>query len=298
MADHLQRGLWPELAVRFSYVSCADTVTAALVAHGCDPLSGHVLARALGAGLLSSPLLGEGERYTLRWNYAGAIKTVLLNVEADGRTRGFIAPATCAERVETEDDIYGEGGKLTVIKSAPHRTLNTGLSEAPLADVVDDLAFFFSTSDQIETVMSVWVAFAPDPARPVRFCRGIMLQALPGCDLALLDRMRGRLGSDVVRGLLGAFHAEQEASGPLLAALSASEAGGDICTIHPGPAPRFLCSCSKAGMVQVVRTLPAAERHELLRGKGEISVTCEFCSTRHLLSRTDVDFGAARPEQD
>lgn len=288
MHDFLYRGLWKNLGVRFSYVSCGASANEAVVRHNCDPMSAHLLSRAIGAGLLTCPLLAEDESCTFRWNYGGAAKTVMVDVNWVSHVRGFILPPNLSSAVSSEEDVYGETGTLTVVRSDSKRTLNSGVAEARLLDVVEDLAYFFCVSDQLETGMAVLVGFSRNPEQPVALCRGLMLQAMPDCDLTVFERMRSRIGSETCRGFLGEPQDTDNAFERVLDSLADGEADAGSYRITLASPPAFCCSCSRERMVSVVATLDRNEIRNLLAERGCITVTCQFCATQHTLRESDL----------
>jgi redox-regulated HSP33 family molecular chaperone/Fe-S-cluster containining protein len=200
-SDFLRRGTLLDGQVRV-----AHTVTTALAAeavrlHDLEPVAAHCLARALTCGALFSPLLGDDERVTLRWKYEGALDSIIVETGNTADLRGTIQPGD----LHTADDpaiLYGDGGTIAIIRS-DSRGQRSSVSEASLLDITDDLSFSFVASDQIETEIVVLVAFNADPENPVALCQGVLLQAMPGCDLEQFEQLRKGLRSSQTRDLLG-----------------------------------------------------------------------------------------------
>ncbi|MBT3378008.1 MAG: Hsp33 family molecular chaperone HslO [Lentisphaerae bacterium] len=286
--DFLCRGILDDLNIRFSYAVVTDVANDAILAHDCDPLSGHILSRSLCAAVLSAPLLNDGERYTLRWNYSGACKNVVIDVGASADVRGFVNPADLLSRADREDQIYGESGTVAAIKSTHEQVLNSGTVEAGLLDPVEDLAFFFSLSDQVETGLSALVALAQDVKRPVRLCQGVMIQALPDCDLAAFDDIRGRLRQPDVRGLLEEpplvdNHFE------LIARALAGDVDGPLgWSSFQSHRPEFRCACGREQILQVVRTLPASDIQDQIAKEEGLRITCTFCARVHTVALDEL----------
>jgi len=285
MNDFLYRGVLQPYQVRVSYGVTTGVVRDAVLAHATDPVASHLLARALTAGVLSSPLLGEDEWFTMRWNYEGDLQSIVLDVDEHARIRGFIAPKLLMEHVESEEALYGGGGKISVTKSTSAKVLNSGTTEAALLDVVEDLAHFFSYSDQIETAMVAMVGFNPDPDDPVSLCQGLMIQALPDCDLELFDALRRGLNSAEVRRLLSVppevdNHFEYVFKAMLQ---SIPDAVFDLRLSVAGE-PQFRCRCSLERICDVVTVLPDAELEEMIESDKFLSVDCRFCSRQYRLT--------------
>ena len=99
MEDCLHRGVLGDAGVRFAYTATTGLANEAVLAHDCDPVSAHILCRALTAGVLMSPLLVDDERYTLRWQYGGALASAVVDVDSSGQVRG-LRPDCDLERFE------------------------------------------------------------------------------------------------------------------------------------------------------------------------------------------------------
>lgn len=288
MTDQLYRGIIDSLDVRFVLVDCRDAVQEIIIRHNCDPISAHLLSRAVGATTLVSALLTEDEKYTLRWNYQGKLQTIIADCNAEAHVRAFIAPTDLASYVQNEGDIYGQSGTITVIKSSALKTLNSGSTEAGLLDVVEDLAFHFSFSDQIETAMSVLTGFNPDPERPVKSCRAVMLQALPDCDLERFDRIRLKLATPECRALLASEIVQDNLFERIAMELTKGETDNHNFTLERNAFPKFHCTCSKKTMAAALTTMPQNEIDDILEKEGHVTMTCRFCNTTHHIAREDL----------
>ena len=287
MQDTLTRAIIEGIEVRFAYARLTNTVNSAILAHDCDPPAAHLLSRALGAAVLSVPMLTGDERHTLRWHYEGEAKSIVVDVDANANARGFIAPTTLGDAVESEADIYGESGRVIVVKSSPSGVLTSGTVEACLLDVVEDLAYFFAVSHQIETALAVLVSFSRHPERPAALCQGVMLQALPGCDLLRFERIRQRLQTGDARGLLasppGNRHAQCIADS-LIAPEMAVTTLSALTTVHP----RFQCRCDRDHMLSVIHALPPAEIAKAGQERQDLRVTCHFCRRVYAFSASEL----------
>lgn len=282
MSDFLYTGRLAEQGLGFSYAVTTDVVNEAVTRHDCDPVSAHILGRALTAGLLAAASAPTHQRLNLCWKYSGILRTVLVDAGADGAVRGLVSPVGLADTDGGSEALYGEDGELQGVHSAEGLVVSSGTVPCLLQDVVRDLAFFLSTSDQIETGALVMIGFAADPARPVAICRGLLLQAMPEASLPDFDRLRQALQSETVRSLLGQT---VEPDGHIESIVN-TLCGGDARGLVYGERnrPRFQCTCDRGKMGPVLRAIPEAERPEIL-AKGEpLRVHCRYCNQRYSLS--------------
>jgi len=279
MNDNLIKGHFKGLDIAFSYAVTTAAVNEIVVRHDCDLAAAHILGRALTGALLSAAILPDDQRINVCWKYQGALRTIVVDAGQDCTVRGFISPAQLGG-AEDLDALYGNLGDLQVVTSHGGKILNSGTAPVSLHDVAKDLAFYHCVSDQVETGINAMIGFNPDPKNPIRLCCGWMIQALPGTDLELFDRIRRRMDEPAFRERLG-----QDGDVETLAAeLIANEPGFDGFHMETCTPPRFVCPCSKEKMSAVVRTLPIPERMELVQKKENVQIRCQFCN--HLYDLT------------
>ena len=108
-----------------------------------------------------------------------------------------------------------------------------------------------------------WIPFAPVLFIPERF-----------------DRIRQRMEDDAFRNLLGhSSHADAYFENIANALLEGEEHGGII--VDACPAPFFKCTCSHEKMAAVVKSIPTADRMEIVKEGKSLSIGCQFCNTTY-----------------
>ena len=298
MPDILYKGRWTGGEVAFAYAVTTDTVAEVVRRHDCDPVSAHVLGRALTGSVLAASSLGEGERLNVRWAYEGLLRTVVVDAGPDGATRGFISPTSLAEAADAEA-LYGPGGEVKVIRSHRGHVLASGTVRAELQDVVQDLVYFQCISDQVESGAMVMIHLQPDPARPVALCRGLLLHALPGADLVRFDRLRARLAGEAARDLMSRDTEPDNLLEDVLHRVAEGERELGAVEYQAEPAPHFRCTCNRHKMGAVLRALPIPDRMDMVKKKEDVVVNCRFCCERYVLTVEDcIRAWNTKPGQD
>lgn len=285
MKNFLYRGLIKDCNIRFAFTSTVNVANDAIKNHQCDPVVSHLLSRALTAGVLLSPTLTEDERSTITWTYPGLIGKVVVDFGASGDVRGMTKVKSLMDDVATEADVYGDTGNLQVMKFNSKKLLNNGTCEAPIMDVVSDLSYFYSVSEQLETDMYVAVGFNPDPENPVNVSQGVLLQAMPDCDFEALDRMRSVMNSEKFKQLI---NTEVESAESLLKELLSSEDLMPEYELHPCNEPSFKCTCSREKTMGILTTLGKADVEDILQKGEDVNVACHFCSKRYSFTPQEV----------
>ncbi|HEY5621484.1 MAG TPA: Hsp33 family molecular chaperone HslO [Pontiella sp.] len=284
MQDILYKGHFKGLDIAFTYAVTTAAVNEAVVRHNCDPAAAHVLGRAMTGAVLAASLLPEGQRLNACWKYRGGLKTIVVDAGRDGSVRSFISPPQLAEFEDAHDALYGEIGDLQVVVTDRGAIANSGTSPVSLHDVVNDLAYHYCISDQIETGMSAMIGFNPDPENPVRLCQGWMIQALPGTDPERFDRIRRHMDERGFRELLSHDSESEEYFREIAKSLIGDEPGYEGMQVETGPAPRFECTCSQEKMAAVLRSVPIPDRMTMVKRNEPVGISCQFCNHRYEMS--------------
>ena len=280
MNDLLYKGHFKGIDIAFTYAVTTNAVNEAVIRHDCDPAAAHILGRATTGALLAAAILPDGHRLNACWKYQGALKTIVVDAGQDGTVRSLVSPSQLNDFDDAHDGLYGEVGDLQVVVSKDGKIVSSGTTPVSLHDAVNDLAYHYCISDQVETGMSAMIGFQPEPEHPVRLCQGWMIQSLPGTDLERFDRIRRQLDDPGFRELLGRDSDVEE----IAKALVGDEEGFAGIQMEACPQPRFQCTCSKEKMSAVVRSLPIPERMELVKAKENIGISCQFCNEHYELT--------------
>ncbi len=285
-SDFLMRAVVKTPAVRLAYGSFRELCSEGIRRHDADPVAGRLLAGVLSSAALMSVLLDENEKYSIRLNYDGPAAGIIADVTAAGAVRGFIRNPhvmTVADSVETA---CGEkGAAVAVTRSCNGRILNAGEVHSAFILPSSSIGYFLSASDQVETEIRCDVTLQPDVESPVRFADAVMLQAMPGCDLKVFEKMRNALmmpeaGTAIADRTL----APESRLRNLLQWLCESAEEVDSAVFPVAPA-RFECSCSGAHMRDTaLRMLGEEDFKKLLAENPDPVIRCQFCGESYHLS--------------
>jgi molecular chaperone Hsp33 len=293
--DFLLRGILKREKFRFAFADISCTLTDGIKIHDTDPVASGVLAEALASATLLSPLLEGNERYSVRWEYPdGLVKGLLADVNAQGAVRGLIKEPYIMDKTETPDgdDIYGkEDGYISIVKSVNGKILNSGRTRAALASPAADTGFFFSVSDQLETEIVVATSFNADTLKPVKRCCGMLLQAMPDCNLKELETYRKRMNTPEFKELLLQEMPLEKQLWTLLSYIAGRKNTSEIqanITYEFAPSPEFKCSCSQEKMREAMKTLGKAELKKIFAESNETpQITCQFCHKKYRFQKAD-----------
>ncbi len=241
--------------------------------HASAPTATAALGRALTAALLLGSLLKDRQSILLQWRGGGPLGAVVAEGRADLRVRGYVASAQAqVPSREGKLDVgrgVGRGGDLVVVKDLGLREPYVSSVALQSGELGDDLAYYLLTSEQIPSAVGLGVHVASDYR--VAAAGGVLVQALPGADQAVVDRAVWNLGElQSVSGVLLAGAGPEEIASRVLA-------GIPFRTRSLG-SPVFHCPCGPDRLAATLAALGPGEAEALLAERGEIRIRCGFCA--------------------
>ena len=285
MEDFIIRGVDRVCGVRFAVAQTTEMAAKAVVTHDADPQGAGIAIDAATLAALMSILIEDDEKYSIRWEYPGAASVIWADVNAAGDVRVCPSQPRLAEFPQDVDSIYGkEDGNLAVTRSENGKILNSGHTTAPLGSLAGDLAFFLSTSDQVETEIVTAYTFNADPANPVATAAGFMMQALPGCDLEKFAPLRELIVTNDFRKELAEspVSAEKWVRGLLCHAFNVADDNINARFNYDFAAPIDLrCHCNKEKMQAAINLLDPKEIEEIIANEGAVKIQCRFCRQQY-----------------
>ena len=284
----LVRGVFRREALRFAYAETTELCRDGVLIHDADPVSAEVLCELLTSAALVSVLLDGEEKYSVALDYReGKAGRWLADTDRFARVRALPGNTRLAGEGDREA-VFGQTAGIRVLKFAAGKILNSGECDVAMASPAQDLAMFFCLSDQVETEIRCAQVFAPDPASPVRFACGMMLQALPDCDLAAFGQVRDRCETPEFHALLadGAMPAGRKLRG--LAGLIGLSGSPENFHRETEAGPVYHCGCTPETMKRALLTLGRDDLEKLFEERGEARMECRFCRRKYVFKPGEV----------
>ena len=221
--------------------------------------------------LLVDTLKIEGS-VTLQIRGTGPMELLVVEASSKHRVRGTARQVGEIDEQADLQQIFGSDVLVITIKAEgaePHQ----GIAPLRGINLSDALEYYFATSEQLPTHFCL--------ACDAENASGMLIQKLPGklTDDDAWDRVL-HLASTVTEDEL-----QRLALGELLHRLFNEE----TLRLFDSHTIKFSCSCSRERTAAMLLSLGKAEASEILETEGEISVSCEFCSTNYSFDQIDVD---------
>jgi len=282
MSDILVRAIAKDAGLRGIACATLDLTREAARRHAAYPVSAAALGYGLTAGALLGALLKVQERVALKVEGNGRLRKIVVEADAYGRVRGYVAVPDAVSPQPVDRAAVSEAvghGMLTVVKDLRLKDLYRSVVALESGELDRELMYYFNTSEQIPSTVALGVELGREAQ--VVAAGGFLLQLLPGGDPALVDRLERRLAE-----LPPTTTLLRQGVAP---AIILERLLGEMPTIHLGRIPlSFTCGCSPEQVAGVLRLLGGTELDHLLADPGEVTVTCEFCKEPYHFDRTEL----------
>jgi len=247
-------------------------------------LETYVLGQAyIAAGLMASSVKGN-DRIQLNIDCGGPIGGIYVESWACGAVRGFIKnnPIPLDKPLEGKDIslLYGPGFVSVTKLLEGNRTPFTGQTMMQYGDLAKDLALYYNESEQTPTMFSLAVNF--DKEGRVTGAGGLFLQAMPGCDEAVLDRLQEKSAS-----LPSLGRALSEGT-PVLDYIRDNFADFGVQELAAEPLG-FSCPCTREHFKTFLGRLPEDEKTGIMDdNRFPLELECLNCGTKYSFEKTEI----------
>ena len=281
LGDHLVRGTAADGQVRAFAITARASVQELHDRHQTSPVVSAALGRLLMAGLMMGAMSkNEDELITLVVRGEGPVGGLTVTASNHGQAKGFAnhphvwLPLNGVGKLDVGSAVAGENhaGTLSVIHDLPGMEPYSSEVALVSGEIGDDLTYYFAASDQVPTSLGVGVLVDTDQS--IRRAGGFIVQLMPGCDDAVVDRLEANLtGVRSVTDLLEAGMKPTDILGHVLDGLTYQELDAMPVEFH--------CGCNRDRAARAVLALGRAELEDMI-SKGEpADVYCHFCGERY-----------------
>ena len=280
--SYLVRTLAKEHGIRG--IACLTTGVVQEVAARLD--ASPAACAALGYGLTGAALLGAllkvQQHIAVKIQGDGPLGKMVVESDSYGHLRGYIAQSSIvmAPPINANDvaAVIGQHGRLTVVKDLKVKDLYESVVPLQTGRPDTDLTYYLMMSEQTPSVVEIG---APVDAKgTLRAAGGVLLQLLPGGDLAMLQQMAERL-DDLPP--IGEMLANGESPQAVLAELFGDQ-HYEVLETHK---LQFRCTCSRERSRQALKLIGRHEIENLLV-EGEAVIDCHFCRERYVFDENEL----------
>ncbi len=311
-----------ESGLRGRLVRLGSVLDDVLSAHNYPDAVSHLLAEALGLGMVLSSMLKYEGIFTLQTSTDGPVKTIVVDITSEGQVRGYAGyDAEAIAALEGEDgdryagigygDLVGKGYLAFTVDQGTHTERYQGIVAVEGDDLSHSVQHYFDQSEQILTSVRVAAGRVDGYWR----AGAMMLQKVPdeggeepsdlgGKVISLADKVRrdektaAEKQEDWDRSVIlmqtctvDEFIDPALHSSELLLRLFHEEG---VWIFEPKAVFKG-CRCSEEKVINVLKSLSDEEIDHCIVD-GQVEMICEFCSRAYVFSRDEVASAKARKD--
>ena len=279
----IYRGMTRDGSARALFIEATDIVERARQIHNTYPTATAALGRTLIAASLIGSLMAEKEDLlTIRFKGDGLGGAIVASSDYMGNVRGFI------EHPDADPPLRSDGklnvgacvgrGELYVLRDVGGKEPYVGISEIRSGEIAEDIAGYFTESEQIPTLCALGVLIDRD--RTVKCAGGVLIQLLPFADEETADRIE--VNASKLPGIT-ALMQENTAEQVLDLFLEGIE-----YDMFDDFDCGYKCVCSREKTDKALISLGAAELTKMIETDGKAELTCSFCDNVYKYSKSDL----------
>ncbi len=275
MKDHLIIATAAESRVRIYAAVTTQLVEKAREIHDTWPTATAAFGRVLTGTLIMGAMSDDLKALTVQFAGSGAMGRVL----AVSNLRGTVKGCLDNWHVDLELNLRGKfdvagaignEGKLTVIKDLGLKEPYQGVVPIQTGEVAEDLAYYFTNSEQIPTAVSLGVLVAPDTK--VKAAGGLIVQLMPGYTLELATSLEHKM-----RTLPSITQSVLAGNGPLHLVREVAKELPELKILEE-MLISYQCDCSYERFRGPLVSLGRDEIRKIVREHGSVEVKCHFCN--------------------
>nr|WP_298572929.1 Hsp33 family molecular chaperone HslO [uncultured Mogibacterium sp.] len=282
--DYIVRASIANDSVRAFAISSTHLVAEARERHKTLPVVTAALGRLLSAGaIMGSMMKGEKDIVTITLKGDGPAGYITVTADSHGHVKGFPGnpnvdiPRKYAGKLDVGTAVGR--GFLTVSYDLGLKEPYSGQVEIQTGEVAEDLAYYFTVSEQLPSAVGLGVMVDTDSS--VKHAGGFIVQLLPDASEDVIELLEKKLADlEPVTTMMEKGMTPEDM-------LSYIFEGTDIEFTEKRDV-EFYCDCSKDKVSRALAAMGDGELQGIIDDDEEIEVKCFFCNTAYKFSVEDI----------
>lgn len=282
--DYIVRASLANDSVRAFAISSTYLVAEARERHKTLPVVTAALGRLLSAGaIMGSMMKGDKDIVTITLKGDGSSGYITVTADSHGHVKGFPGnpnvdiPRKYAGKLDVGAAVGR--GVLTVSYDLGLKEPYSGQVEIQTGEVAEDLAYYFTVSEQLPSAVGLGVMVDTDSS--VKHAGGFIVQLIPDAPEDVIELLEKKLANlEPVTTMMEKGMTPEDM-------LSYIFEGVDIEFTEKRDV-KFYCDCSKEKVSRALAAMSDKELQDILNDNEDIEVKCFFCNTAYKFSINDI----------
>lgn len=282
--DYIVRASLANDSVRAFAISSTHLVAEARERHRTLPVVTAALGRLLSAGaIMGSMMKGDKDIVTISLKGDGPAGYITVTADSHGHVKGFPGnpnvdiPRKYAGKLDVGTAVGR--GLLTVSYDLGLKEPYSGQVEIQTGEVAEDLAYYFTVSEQLPSAVGLGVMVDTDSS--VKHAGGFIVQLLPDAPEDVIELLEKKLANlEPVTTMM------EQGMTPEEMLLHIFE-GVDIEFTERHDV-KFYCDCSKEKVKRALAAISDKDLQDIVNDDEDIEIKCFFCNTAYKFSIADI----------
>ena len=282
--DYIVRASLANDSVRAFAISSTHLVAEARERHRTLPVVTAALGRLLSAGaIMGSMMKGDKDIVTVSLKGDGPAGYITVTADSHGHVKGFPGnpnvdiPRKYAGKLDVGAAVGR--GLLTVSYDLGLKEPYSGQVEIQTGEVAEDLAYYFTVSEQLPSAVGLGVMVDTDSS--VKHAGGFIVQLLPDAPEDVIELLEKKLANlEPITTMM------EQGMTPEEMLLHIFE-GVDIEFTEKHDV-EFYCDCSKEKVKRALAAISDKDLQDIVNDDEDIEVKCYFCNTAYKFSIADI----------
>lgn len=282
--DYIVRASLANDSVRAFAISSIHLVAEARERHRTLPVVTAALGRLLSAGAIMGCMMkGDKDIVTVSLKGDGPAGYITVTADSHGHVKGFPGnpnvdiPRKYAGKLDVGAAVGR--GLLTVSYDLGLKEPYSGQVEIQTGEVAEDLAYYFTVSEQLPSAVGLGVMVDTDSS--VKHAGGFIVQLLPDAPEDVIELLEKKLANlEPVTAMMEKGMTPEDM-------LSYIFEGVDIEFTERHDV-KFYCDCSKEKVKRALAAISDKDLQDIVNDDEDIEVKCFFCNTAYKFSIADI----------
>ena len=282
--DYIVRASLANDSVRAFAISSTHLVAEARERHRTLPVVTAALGRLLSAGaIMGSMMKGDKDIVTISLKGDGPAGYITVTADSHGHVKGFPGnpnvdiPRKYAGKLDAGAAVGR--GLLTVSYDLGLKEPYSGQVEIQTGEVAEDLAYYFTVSEQLPSAVGLGVMVDTDSS--VKHAGGFIVQLLPDAPEDVIELLEKKLANlEPVTTMMEQGMTPEDM-------LSYIFEGVDVEFTERHDV-EFYCDCSKEKVKRALAAISDKDLQDIVNDDEDIEVKCYFCNTTYKFSIADI----------
>lgn len=280
--DYIVRAAAANETVRAFAIRSTDMAATSREIHKTLPVVTAAMGRLLSAGaMMGSMMKGDRDKLTIQMKGDGLIGQMTVTVDSHGNVKGFPGnpDVDIPRKYAGKLDVGGAVGRgvMTVSMDLGLKEPYNGQVEIQTGEIGDDLAYYFTVSEQTPSAVGLGVMVDTDST--VKHSGGFIIQLMPDASEETITAIEEKVSAaEPVTTMMEKGMSPEDILEHFL---------GDLGLVINEKLPvRFYCDCSKERVAGALATISNQDLGEIINDGEEIEVKCYFCNSAYTF---DID---------